>query len=223
MWVARWAATSRLETLRYAECRIDGPGWGPAVLDAATGVWVPCGHRAAGFPWLAMLPRRHEITAGVIPHAIPIALPTNRMLYRPSHWGESSGEHTIGEGSRPDGLSVGADGVTRGGGYGNQQGYVAPATEQDWDARWVYKGPIPMGQRFVIPKSTNLASLGLNPAALMLAKAAQDYGVIVCDTTGGGDLWATFYAEAGVPSSWTEQAYANRQLATIRRALVAVN
>jgi hypothetical protein len=45
----------------------------------------------------------------------------------------------------------------------------------------------------------------------------------VCDTTQGGDLWVTFYAENDPAlNAWAGQAYANRQLATIRRALVAV-
>jgi hypothetical protein len=213
LWIAKWVNPTRIDTMRLGRGRLDGPGMGPAVRDPATGEFVPAGVRATGGPWPAGMIRRHEIEAGVIPHAIPIALPVERMLYTSSHYGENSGEHIYGVRGEQSGPV----------GFGNQRGYVSPATEQDWNGRWVYKGPIPMGQRFVIPRSVDLASLGLNPAALMLAKAAQDYGVVVCDTTQGGDLWVTFYAENDPAlNAWAGQAYANRQLATIRRALVAV-
>lgn len=54
------------------------------------------------------------------------------------------------------------------------------------------KDCLPMGSLLAIPHDVKLESLGLSPAGLILARAAQDYGVYVVDTGGGG---VTFQVE----------------------------
>ena len=53
-----------------------------------------------------------------------------------------------------------------------------------------------MGSLLAIPASIDLTKLGLSPQGLTIAHAAQDYGVYVVDTGGGG---FTFLAELGDP------------------------
>lgn len=56
------------------------------------------------------------------------------------------------------------------------------------------KDCLPMGSLLAIPRSVTLEALGLSPAGLVIARAAQDYGVYVVDTGGGG---VTFQVELG--------------------------
>ncbi|MCU1517295.1 MAG: hypothetical protein JWQ75_2016 [Pseudarthrobacter sp.] len=69
-------------------------------------------------------------------------------------------------------------------------GQVWPANRQDDDASSSYKGTIPMGTMLAIPASVNVASLGLTPEGLALARALQDYGAYVVDAAGGNVLYA---------------------------------
>jgi hypothetical protein len=56
---------------------------------------------------------------------------------------------------------------------------------------------IPEGARLVLDPTANLS--GLSALERVVAKALQEYGAIVVDKTGGGDL--SFLAEA--PETWT--------------------
>lgn len=86
----------------------------------------------------------------------------------------------------------GHGGTFLGNGYGRAQGYVWPATEQDFDSPQNYSGAIPMGSYFAIPANVDIQGLGLStPQARMVAKAAQDYGVYVTDGSGA----SSFYVE----------------------------
>lgn len=55
-----------------------------------------------------------------------------------------------------------------------------PAVRSDGNGN----GSIPMGTRFRLDPTVNVATLKLHPLARMVAKAAQDYGLIVTDTAG---------------------------------------
>jgi len=57
-----------------------------------------------------------------------------------------------------------------------------------------YSGSLPMGALLAIPASVDLATLGLSPRGLVLARAAQDYGIYVVDRGGSG---LTLLAELG--------------------------
>lgn len=69
-------------------------------------------------------------------------------------------------------------------------GPVWPANRQDGNASSTYTGPIPMGTLLGIPPQLNIASLGLSPEGLALARALQDYGAYVVDAAGGTVLYA---------------------------------
>jgi hypothetical protein len=57
-----------------------------------------------------------------------------------------------------------------------------------------YTGTIPMGSLLAIPPTVNINSLGLSTQGKVIAHAAQDYGMYVMDTGGGG---ITVQAELG--------------------------
>ena len=44
---------------------------------------------------------------------------------------------------------------------------------------------MPEGTRFRLPASVDVRALGLTPVATMIAKAAQKYGLVVMDQSGG--------------------------------------
>jgi hypothetical protein len=67
--------------------------------------------------------------------------------------------------------------------------YAFPA--QRTDGHDTTKNAIPEGTRFRLPASLNLQSLNLPPVTLLLAEAAQRYGIIVRDTS----PIVTFYAQ----------------------------
>jgi len=61
---------------------------------------------------------------------------------------------------------------------------VRPATAIDRNTT-DYSGSLPMGSLLAIPASTNVANLGLRTAqGRTLAKAAQQYGMYIVDTSG---------------------------------------
>ena len=59
-----------------------------------------------------------------------------------------------------------------------------------------YTGTLPMGSLLAIPPAIDLTRLGLSPQGLLIARAAQNYGVYLVDSGGGG---LTFLAEFGDP------------------------
>lgn len=59
-----------------------------------------------------------------------------------------------------------------------------------------YTGTVPMGSLLAIPPVVDVTKLGLSPQGLVIARAAQDYGVYLVDSGGGG---LTFLAELGNP------------------------
>ena len=71
---------------------------------------------------------------------------------------------------------------------------VWPAAAFDRDSN--YSGLLPMGSLLAIPASIDISTLGLSPQGLVIAKAAQDYGVYVVDRGGAG---ISFLAEWGNP------------------------
>jgi hypothetical protein len=95
-----------------------------------------------------------------------------------------------------------------------RNGWVWPATSQDTGGA-SYAGHVPMGSLVAIPSNVNLASLGLSPSGLVLARALQDYGAYVVDRGGAFALYAEPEAEAALRD-------ARRDLPAIRRLLRAV-
>ena len=59
-----------------------------------------------------------------------------------------------------------------------------------------YTGTLPMGSLLAIPPTIDLTKLGLSPQGLVIARAAQVYGVYLVDSGGSG---LTFLAEFGDP------------------------
>jgi hypothetical protein len=76
---------------------------------------------------------------------------------------------------------------------------VWPATTNDQAAAANYKGHLPMGQLVGIPPTLDLCSLGLSAAGLVFARALQDYGGSLVDSSGG----LAFYAEPRVEDDAT--------------------
>jgi hypothetical protein len=107
----------------------------------------------------------HPRYTGAIRHALAVAL-RNDQLY---HSGGMLGDDGFGPYTAT--------------GYGREQGYVWPASEQDVGSSdsGNYLGNIPMGSYFAIPPA----------AGLMMGVAAQNYGVYVTDRSGA----SVFYIE----------------------------
>jgi hypothetical protein len=59
-----------------------------------------------------------------------------------------------------------------------------------------YTGALPMGTLLAIPPTVNVTTLGLSPQGLVMANAAQNYGVYLVDSGGSG---LTFQAELNDP------------------------
>jgi hypothetical protein len=72
---------------------------------------------------------------------------------------------------------------------------VVAAPADRTDGRVARATAIPMGTRFRLDPRVNVDALGLPPAARMIARAAQRYGMIVRDTSGS----VTLYAQAPPP------------------------
>jgi hypothetical protein len=72
--------------------------------------------------------------------------------------------------------------------------WVWPATTNDQAAAGNYTGHLPMGQLVGIPPGLDLCTLGLSTAGLVFARALQDYGAYLVDSSGG----LAFYAEPRV-------------------------
>lgn len=156
-------------TLRRHAVSLEGSGIGPQN-----------GTRAYGGSAIGGLIRAWEVDVsnphytGVIAHPLAMALRPTQLLYTGMRKQDGHGPMYDGQG------------------YGLAQGYVWPATEQDGNSPWNYKGLIPMGSYFAIPGNVDLASLQLSGrASRMVAQAAQDYGVYITDQAGA----SVFYLE----------------------------
>lgn len=64
-----------------------------------------------------------------------------------------------------------------------------------FDTNSGYTGTLPMGALMAIPPSVNLSALGLTPRGLIIAAAAQNYGVYIVDRGGSGGI--TFQVQYG--------------------------
>ena len=79
--------------------------------------------------------------------------------------------------------------------------------QADWpayafDRNSGYGGTLPMGALLAIPPDVDVTKLGLTPRGVVLARAAQDYGVYIVDRGGGNGM--NFLAELGNPDiRWT--------------------
>lgn len=197
MWLVTRNSSTSYTSYRVEYSDATGSGIGP---DAGT--------RAYGGSAVGGLIRRWEVdptdpdyTDGVIRHALALAITATMFKYTGGTAGYDSN------------------------GYGTSLGYVWPATEQDWDAQYVYTGVIPMGTFFIIPKTVNLSALGLSAAGYSVAKAMQDYGGYITDRVGGTIAW---YAEPSVNgTAWFNQLlnapnWNAPDLNTIRSLMVAV-
>jgi hypothetical protein len=72
-----------------------------------------------------------------------------------------------------------------------KHGYVSPAISEDSNGATAYSGVLPMGTRARLDPKLDLTTLGLSPIGLAAARAAQKYGVVVVDASGG----MAFYAQ----------------------------
>ena len=64
--------------------------------------------------------------------------------------------------------------------------FVSPASAFDMNDR--YEGTIPMGALLAIPPQVQLEKLGLSKQGLVVARAAQEYGIYVVDRGGDGGI-----------------------------------
>jgi len=111
------------------------------------------GTRAYGGSAIGGLIRAHEMRDRRIPHAVAVAM----------------GDGQLGKAKQGDPASPAYD-----------RSFVWPAT---WTDGFEYKKPgsVRMGMLFAIPRSVDVEKLGLNPDALAVARALQDYGAYVVD------------------------------------------
>jgi hypothetical protein len=114
-----------------------------------------------------------------------------------------------GDGIYPDGRSTRASGFSSGAGliwpdelraghiphalvfaypFTSIGGAVDPATNSD--GRTDGPSALPIGARLVLDPSVDVDRLGLDPAQRTIAKALQEYGMILSDTSGGFTLYA---------------------------------
>jgi hypothetical protein len=66
--------------------------------------------------------------------------------------------------------------------------YVVPATRSD--GRTTTAGALPIGARLRLDPALDLAGLGLSATELVIARALQEYGMVLGDTSGGFTLYA---------------------------------
>lgn len=185
--------------------------WTAGRLETTTlsgwGVGPEGGVRAYGGSALGGLIRTWEVdpahpayTDGVIRHALAMALPSQLLRY--------------------DGGPGGYDDE----GYGTAKGYVFPATEQDFDSPYTYRGAIPMGTRVALPPDLDLETLDIGPESCAVAWALQRYGAYVTDRSSSDTV--AFYAEPDVPEEWASKvrgpSLTGGELALIRDHLVVV-
>lgn len=184
LFQAKWTSTTTIDCNRIGVTDIKGKGIGPATKNW-TSKLAPAGVRAAGCSLLGGLITASDVASGRIRHALAMNLPGDFMLY-------------TGVSGKPN------DGHLDDDGFGIALGYDKRlASEQDAGSQWGdYKGKVPMGSPFAIPKSVDIKALGFSPEAYMVAEAAQTHGVWVADISGTGNYWSQLYASPDVPSSW---------------------
>jgi hypothetical protein len=85
-------------------------------------------------------------------------------------------------------------------------GPISPATESDGTT--TSSGAIPMGARLQLDPTLDLNSLGLTPWQRMVARALQQYGMILGDTGGGVSLYAQNPQSMVTGYPWGNEAYA---------------
>jgi hypothetical protein len=95
-------------------------------------------------------------------------------------------------------------------------GPVWPATLEDSGADHSYRGQVPLGALVAVPADVDLDALRLDPDALALAHALQDYGGYVVDSS----AQFTLYAEPGADETRLDRDRA--ALDVIRRTLRVV-
>jgi hypothetical protein len=92
------------------------------------------------------------------------------------------------------------------------QSWIWPAFSNDY--RNDYAGHLPMGTLAAIPSGVDICNLGLSAAGLVFARAAQDYGAYLVDSSTG----LAFYADESMAGDGTQQqlvSQASGDLATI--------
>ena len=140
-----------------------------AVLTDLTGTGFFSGYhgtRAGGMSAVGGLIRRDELLNLNIPHALAVAM-YPQALNRDA----PNGQRFVWPASWADGKS----GDNLGANYGTT-------------------GNLYMGSLLIIPANINISSLGLGDQGLAVAKALQDYGAYITDTSSGNIV---YYAEAG--------------------------
>jgi hypothetical protein len=95
-------------------------------------------------------------------------------------------------------------------------GPVWPATREDGGTEG-YAGSIPMGTLVAIPPDVDVEALDLTPGGHVLARALQDYGAYVVDSSSQ----VTFYAEPGAETS-AELAQARTDVEQLAQLLLPV-
>ena len=134
---------------------------------------------------------------------------------------------TTGSGVFPKGLSARGSGFALGAGlilpsematgvishalvfsynYTKAGGPVSPATESD--GRTTSSGAIPEGARVRLDPTLDLNSLGLSSWQKTIAKALQQYGMILGDSGGGITLYAQNSQSSATGYPWGDQTYA---------------
>jgi len=82
---------------------------------------------------------------------------------------------------------------------------VWPAYSFDMNDR--YEGAVPMGSLLAIPPDVKIDHLGLSEKGMVVARAAQDYGVYVVDRGGDGGITLKAALDADdflYPDRWTD-------------------
>jgi uncharacterized membrane protein YgcG len=82
-----------------------------------------------------------------------------------------------------------------------------PANRSDGTGTTLSGTAIPEGTRFRLDPTLDLSSYNLSPIALMVAKAAQIYGFVVMDKSGGITIWAQHpmsFTQMGQPDPWPQ-------------------
>lgn len=172
-----------------------------AVSLTGSGIGPQNGTRAYGGSAVGGLIRAWEVDpthpayTGAIKHALAVALRLDQLY--------DAGFVTADEGYGP----YKADGTAR-----EVYSYVWPATEpENGNSTSPATGHVPTGAYFAIPPTVDISTLGITtPEGLMVAKAAQDYGVYVTDGSGsscfyieddGGTATGAFFTACTAPNS----------------------
>ncbi|MBA2297082.1 MAG: hypothetical protein H0W14_03505 [Actinobacteria bacterium] len=94
-------------------------------------------------------------------------------------------------------------------------GPVSPATGSDgWSTA---SGAVPEGARVQLDPALDLDSLGLNPWQKTIARALQEYGMILIDTGGGLSLQAENSQSTNEPYPWGDLSYSYLPTSLVER------